>query len=94
MPRLGAISQTKPFLVSEARAGKGTPAGPPLADFHLGTLTLPSGVMTTPEPLTWVLLLLTQALGHLSPVFLFELPFILGPEQLGQRQVNGPCPSC
>lgn len=58
-----------------------------MPDFLPGTTLLSSGVITAPEPLIWVLLPHAQALDHLSPVFLSEIAFILGPKTAGTRAI-------
>lgn len=63
-------------------------AGPPLPDFLQDTLTLNSGVMTPPGPLTGALSPCAQALGHLLPVFLSEIIFILGPRTAGASAIQ------
>lgn len=82
-PRLGAFSLPRPHLVPKAHTGgwEGMPALCGWASFARLPPKHPplnSEVMTGPEPLIWELLLHAQALGHLSPVFLSEITFILG----------------
>lgn len=63
-----------------------------MPDFLPGTTLLSSGVKTAPEPLIWVFLPHAQALDHLSPVFLSEIAFLLGPRTAGTR-ATGPLSS-